>query len=127
MVRTAVRLLAFTACIVTIAAAAEREWQKGIWRDVSVERPRVSIGVATGDPNNRTPQPASAREVRKYVIETDTHRLELRQDATTVTPRVDAEIGEPVTFAIDKKNVYVKDTDGREHRFTLTKQTPMNK
>ena len=114
-------------CVISVAAAAEREWQKGEWREVSVERPRVSIGVVTRDPNNRTPQAASAREVRKYVIETGTHRLELRQDGTADTPRLDAEIGEPVTFAIEKKNVYVKDPHGREHRFTLTKQTALSK
>jgi hypothetical protein len=40
---------------------------------------------------------------------------------------VDAEIGEPVTFAVEKKNVYVKDVKGREHRLTLTKQTRIAK
>ena len=125
MSRTVVRLIALVAIYAATASAAERDWQKGVWRDVTVERPRVTVGIVTGDPNHRTPQPASARERRKYVIETATHRFELQQDATADTARVDAELGEPVTFAIEKKNVYVKDTDGREHRLTLTKQTPL--
>jgi hypothetical protein len=120
-------LLGCLVLLMTAGVAAEREWQKGVWRDAMVERPRVTVGIVTGDPNHRTPQPASARERRKYVIETATHRFELQQDATADTARVDAELGEPVTFAIEKKNVYVKDTDGREHRLTLTKQTPLSK
>jgi hypothetical protein len=125
--RTFMPLLGCLVLLTTAEVAAEREWQSGIWRDATVERPRVTVGIVTGDPNNRTPQAASAREIRKYMIENGTHRFELRQDATANTPRVDAEIGEPVTFAVEKKNVYVKDVKGREHRLTLTKQTRIAK
>jgi hypothetical protein len=65
--------------------------------------------------------------VRTYVIDTSTHRLELRQDATVDTPRIDVLIGEPVILAIEKKTVYVKDGDGREHRLSLRKQTALEK
>ncbi len=64
-----------------------------------------------------------AREIRTYVIETSTHRLELRQDATVDTPRINVLVGQPVLIAIDKKIVYVKDGEGREHKLTLRKQT----
>jgi hypothetical protein len=122
MTRRALSLLMVIVSVIS-SVAAEREWQKGVWREVSIERPRVSVGIVTGDPNNRTPQPAAARERRKYVIETATHRFELQQDTTADRPRVDAEIGEPVVFAVEKKNLYVKDAEGREHRFAVTKQS----
>ena len=35
------------------------------------------------------PRMAAAREIRTYVIDTSTHSLELRQDATVDTPRID--------------------------------------
>ena len=105
--------------------AAERVWQTGTWREVKVERPKVFFSVQSADPNSNLPRTAPARETRTYVIETDALRLELRQDATVDTPRIDVLIGEPVTFALEKKNVYVKDLDGREHKLNVRKQTPL--
>jgi hypothetical protein len=108
-----------------MASAAEREWQTGTWRDARVERPRVLFSTQTRDPNSPLPRTAPARELRTYVIETETLRLELRQDATVDTPRIDVLFGQPVTFAIEKKTVYVKDEDGREHRLSLRKQSAL--
>ena len=105
--------------------AAERVWQKGTWRSESVERPRVLFTTQTRDPNSTLPRTAPAREIRNYVIETDTMRLELRQDATVDTPRIDVLIGLPVTFALEKKTVYVKDEEGKEHKLSVRKQTPL--
>ena len=107
----------------SLTAAAERQWQKGTWEDYTVERPRVLFSAQPRDPNNNVPPPA--REVRTFIIETDTHRLELRQDATVDTPRIDVFLGQPVLFAIDKKTVYIKDADGKEHKLSLRKQTPL--
>ena len=104
--------------------AAEREWQTGIVREIKVERPTFTVGVATRDPGSTVPRSATARETRTYVIDTPTHRLELRQDATAETPRISALVGEPVQVAIDKKTVYIKD-DRAEHRLTLRKQTSL--
>jgi hypothetical protein len=59
------------------------------------------------------------------VIDIDAIRLELRQDATVDTPRINVLPGEPVTFAIDKKTVYVRDEDGREHRLSLRKRSEL--
>jgi hypothetical protein len=67
------------------------------------------------------------REIRTFVIDTNTHRLELRQDATVDTPRIEVLIGEPVSIAIEKKTVYLKDTLGKEHKLTLRKQTPLER
>jgi hypothetical protein len=117
--------LVLCAFVGAAALAAEREWQTGTWRDYTVERPRVLFSTQTRDPNSNLPRTTAARETRNYVIETSTHRLELRQDATVDTPRIDVLVGEPVQLAIEKKTVYVKDADGREHKLSLRKQTAL--
>ena len=109
------------------ALAADREWQTGTWRDTKTERPRVLFSVQSRDPNSNLPQTAAAREIRTYIIDSKTHSLELRQDATVDTPRIDVLLGQPVTFAIEKKTVYVKDSDGKEHKLSLRKQTPLER
>jgi hypothetical protein len=109
------------------AIAAERQWQKGTWRDSKIERPRVLFNAQPRNPNDNVPHTAAPREIRTFVIDTSTHRLELRQDATADTPQIDVLIGEPVSFAIEKKTVYVKDNDGKEHKLTLRKQTPLER
>ena len=93
-------------------------------RDVQVKRPKVVFGMApntpTGEPRS---SPPAAKEIRTYVIETDTARLELQETTTVDTPRIDVLVGEPIEFAIEKKTVWVKDQDGREHKLGLVKQT----
>jgi hypothetical protein len=111
--------------VMTNLSAAERVWQTGTWRDSKVERPKVLFGAQPRDPNSTLPRTPAAREVRTYVIETETMRLELRQDATVDTPRIDVLIGLPVTFALEKKTVYVKDDEGKEHRLSVRKQTTL--
>jgi hypothetical protein len=78
--------------------------------------------VQPRDPNSNLPRSAAAREIRTYVIDTRTHSLELRQDATADTPQIDAVVGDTVLIAIEKKTVYVKDSAGREHKLSLRKQ-----
>jgi len=114
-------------CALVSAAtiAAERQWQNGTWRETKIERPKVLFSVQSRDPNSNLPRTAAAREIRTFVIETSTHRLELRQDATVDTPRIDVLLGEPVRIAIEKKTVYVMDGEGREHKLSLRKQTPL--
>jgi hypothetical protein len=36
---------------------------------------------------------------------------------------VEATVGQAVTFALEKKTIYVKDGDGVEHKFSVTKST----
>jgi hypothetical protein len=73
-------------------------------------------------------QRAAARsEQQRAAHRTSTHRLELRQDATVDTPRIDVLIGESVSLAVDKKTVYVKDNQGKEHKLTLRKVTPLER
>ena len=120
------RTLTFVVCALLTGAmgfAAEREWQNATWREYKVERPKVSFNAQPRDPNSNLP--TVPREIRTFVIDTSTQRLELRQDATIDTPRIDVEVGRPVMIAIDKKTVYVKAADGREHRLSLRKQTKL--
>jgi hypothetical protein len=125
-VRTWIGLALLAFCGVT-AVAAEREWQNGIWMEVKVEKPRVLFATQTRDPNSPLPRTPAAREVRMYVVETSTHRLELRQDATVDTPRIDVLLGQPVLVAVEKKNAYIKDGDGREHKLSVRKHTALAK
>jgi hypothetical protein len=108
---------------VAAVMAAERQWQTAIWRDSKIDRPKVLFGVQPRDPNSNLPQAAVAREIRTFVIETSTHVLELRQDATVDTPHIDVLPGQTVRIAIEKKTVYVKDGLGKEHKLSLRKQT----
>jgi hypothetical protein len=117
--------LAISALLNVMAITAERDWQSGIWREAKVERPKVQFSVQSRDPNSSLPRTATARETRTFVIETSTHRLELRQDATVDTPRIDALIGGSVLIAVEKKIVYVKDGEGKEHKLSLRKVTPL--
>ena len=103
--------------------AADKVWQTGIWRDIKVERPKVVFGVTPNNPNAGVPRSAAAAEKRSYVIENDTERFEIRQDATVDTPRVGALVGDKVTFAIEKNTIWIKDGEGHEHRMTVTKKT----
>ena len=113
-------------CALSVSVtAAEREWEKGTWREATIERPKVTFGVQPRDPNSNVPRTAAAREVRTYLIDTETHSLELRQDVTVDTPQVDAVIGATVLIAIEKKTVYVKDSSGKEHKLSLRKQIPL--
>lgn len=121
-------LVALILCVISCGAlTAERQWQSGTWREAKVERPRVLFGVQSRDPNSNLPRTAPAREIRTYLIETDTLRLELRQDVTVDTPRIAVLVGEPVTFALEKKTVYVRDEDGKEHKLSVRKLTKLTK
>jgi len=119
----AMAVLTATVIIASTAMAAERAWQKGTWKDIQVKRPKIVFGVSpNAPPGGAARGPAAAQETRIYVIETDDQRLELQEVTTVDAPRLAVLVGDPVEFAIEKKTIYVKDADGHEHRFTLTKQ-----
>ena len=119
--RAAGVLLAFAAVI--SICAAERAWQTGTWKDVQVKRPRVVFGVAPNSPETGAPRtsPPAAQEVRTYVIETDSDRYEFKENTTVDAPRLNVLIGESVQFAVEKKTLWIKDENGKEHRFSLVK------
>ncbi|HTK28132.1 MAG TPA: hypothetical protein VL309_01180 [Vicinamibacterales bacterium] len=118
-------VLALCAVLAVPAAGRERHWQTGKWVDVGIQRQIVDFGPGSSsfDPRGRGASMRAMADVRTYVIETDTLRLEL-QDVVAVNKRsVDAVVGAPVTFALEKNTVYVKDDDGTEHKLRVTKRT----
>lgn len=127
--KRALRMIALTALVgwAAVLPAAERQWQSATWRDFQVERPKVLFNVQPRNPNSNLPHTAVAREIRTFVVETSTHVLELRQDATVDTPHIDVVPGQPVRIAIEKKTVYIKDGLGKEHKMSLRKQTPLER
>jgi len=102
-----------------------RAWQPGTWRSVQIVRPKVIFGV-TRPPRPGSPAPAIA-EVRTYIIDTDDLRLELKETTTADARRIDATVGEPVTFALEKNNVYIKEVDGSEHKLGVTRKITKTK
>jgi len=125
--RTLLGLVGSVFMVAGIATAAERQWVSATLQDYTVERPKMVFSAEPRDPTSHVPRTTVARETRTLVIDTSTHRLELRQDATVDTPRVNVLIGQPVLIAIEKKTVYVKDDDGREYKLSLRKQTELSK
>jgi hypothetical protein len=116
----------FALVSLTALSAAERHWQAGKWIDVSVKRRMVDFGPGASPFGGGRPSAPSMRaeaDVRLYVIETETLRLEL-EDVVKVNSRsIDAVIGLPVTFALEKNSVYVRDATGVEHKLRVTKKT----
>jgi len=114
--------------VATAAWPADKTWQTGTWREVKVERPKFTFGGTPSMPNSGAPRtPVAPREKRTYVIETDTIRIEMRQDTTADTPHVDALVGEPVTFALEKNTIWIKQDTGREYKMSITKKSPLTK
>jgi hypothetical protein len=117
-----VYLLAF----VSLVGGAERHWQTGKWIDVNVKRKMVDFGPGAspfGGGQRSAPAMRSMADVRTYVIETDDLRLELEDVVQVNTRSIDAVVGLPVTFALEKSSVYVRDGDGVEHKLRVTKKT----
>lgn len=105
-------------------SAAERHWQTGTWADMSTKRQMVDFGPGQSGfgPPNAGIQMQALAEVRVFVIETEDTRYEL-QDTVPITRRsIDVVLGEPVTFAVEKNTVYVRDGNGTEHKLRLTKK-----
>jgi hypothetical protein len=117
-------------CLLAAAAigtAADRQWQTGTWRETDIKRKMVDFGPGSSSFDNPRSTPPSMRamaDVRTYVIETDDLRLEIEDVVPVGRRSVDVVVGEPVTFAIEKKAVYIRDTDGKEHKLRLTKKSP---
>jgi hypothetical protein len=121
-----VRSMLFVLAAICVLAAGDRQWQTGKWIDVSIKRRMVDFGPGSspfGGGRPSSPAMRAQADVRIYVIETDAVRLEL-EDVVKVNSRsLDAVIGLPVTFALEKNAVYVRDGDGVEHKLRVTKKT----
>jgi hypothetical protein len=106
-------------------ASAERHWQTGKWTEIGTKRQMIDFGPGSSGfgPPGRNPSMRALADVRTYVIETAELRLELQDTVPVGRRSVDVEIGAAVTFAVDKKAVYVRAPDGKEHKLRVTKQT----
>ena len=110
----------------TPALAAERKWQTGTWGEVTTKRRLVDFGPGSspfGQSGPSSPSMRAMADIRHFVIETDSMRLELEDTVSIRRRSLDATAGEKVTFALDKKTVYVRDADGTEHKLRVVKRT----
>jgi hypothetical protein len=120
-------LILFALLAVSPLSAAERHWQTGKWIDVSVKRRMVDFGpgaspFGSGSGRPSTPSMKAQADVKTYVIETDELRLELEEVTQVNTRSIDAVIGLPAIFALEKNTVYVRDSDNVEHKLKVTKK-----
>jgi hypothetical protein len=118
--RPAAALLVLLLSAPAVCQAADRAWQTGTWIEMQIVRPKVVFGIISRDPAAGGQRSPAVEEVL-YVIETDALRLEFKQKGT-LDQRIDAMIGEPVTFALEKNTIYIKDAKGKERRLTVTKK-----
>jgi hypothetical protein len=108
------------------SVAAERKWQKGTWADVKVERPRFVIGVQPR-PSGPAAEAPPMTVIRTYAIETEDLRIELKEPMPPSRRAVAAMVGDAVVFALEKNTVYVRETDGTEHRLQVTKKSEVKR
>ena len=108
------------------AWAAERRWETGTWVEATTKRQMLDFGPGSSGfgPPGAGLQMRALADVRVFVIETDTLRLELRDTVPITRRSIDVQIGAPVSFALDKNTVYVRDENGVEHKLRVTKKTP---
>jgi hypothetical protein len=113
--------------LIATAGAADRHWQGGKWTSVTSKRQMVDFGPGSSPFGNSSGRPSTPAmkalvDVRLYVIETDDLRLELEDTVKVDQRSIDAVAGLPVTFALEKNTVYVKDAGGVEHKLKVTKK-----
>ncbi len=116
-----------------VGVAAERHWQTGKWVVVNTKRRAVDFtpGVVPHGGTGQVPSPTanlhSNGDVKIYVIETDDLRIELEDVAKANTRSLDAVVGLPVVFALEKNSVYIRDSDNVEHKLRVTNKTNRKK
>jgi hypothetical protein len=126
MTRRLVLIALLTLSIGTALAAKNRIWQLGTWREVHVTRPKVVFGLQQGS-GGRAPGITTPAEVRTYVIETGDLHLEIRDFSPSNVRLIDAMVGEPVSFALEKDTLYIKDENGHERAFHVTRKSEIKK
>jgi hypothetical protein len=104
------RVVALTVILAAICSTADRQLQD------------FGPGATSFSPAPSHSMHAMA-DVRHYVIETETERLEMKETVRMGHDSIDAVVGHTVTFALDKKSVYVKDAEGKEHKLQLDRRT----
>jgi hypothetical protein len=123
MHRTLVPLIVLVSVAVT-TLVAERHWQTGTWADVTTKRKLIDFGPGASPFGRAGSQPAmrAMADVLLFVIETDDLRLEMEDTVPIGRRSIEPLVGTVVTFALEKKAVYVRDAEGREHKLRLTKK-----
>jgi hypothetical protein len=122
------RAIVLAIIAVVAVGAADRHWQTGKWISVESKRKMVDFGPGAspfgggGRPASPSASMRAEADVRTYVIETDDLRLELEDTVKVNTRSLDAVVGLPVTFALEKGSVYVRDSDNVEHKLRVTKK-----
>jgi len=121
--RVAVPLLLLAAA--ASGTAAERHWQTGTWADVSVKRQMMDFGPGSTpfDGGRRPPPMKAMADVRIYVIDAESLRLELKDVVQVGHRSIDAVVGQQVTFAVEKNTVWIRDAAGVEHKLRVSKKT----
>jgi hypothetical protein len=111
--------------LTTSVAAADKQWQTGIWGDTQTKRQMVDFGPGSssfGSPKPPSPSMRAMADVYVYIIETDDMHLELKDVVAVGRRSVGVVPGAAVTFALQKSTVYVRDQDGTEHKLRVTKK-----
>jgi hypothetical protein len=119
-------LLAWVASDGATPSAAERHWRTGACTKVDVSRQLVDFGPGQGPfgpppPAGQMNMKAMA-EVRIYVIETADLYIEAKDISPVGRKTLDVAAGEPITFALEKSTLYVRDPSGAEHKLRITKK-----
>jgi hypothetical protein len=122
----ALATVVIVAAIGIVAMAADRKWQTGTWGEVTTKRKMVDFGPGSspfGRPGSpSSPSMRAMADIRHFVIETDDMRLELEDTVSIRRRSFEATVGAAVTFALEKKTVYVRDSDGIEHKLRVVKK-----
>ena len=119
-----IALLIVIGSVAVTTLVAERHWQTGTWTDVTTKRKLIDFGPGASPFGRAGSQPArrAMADVLLFVIETDELRLEMEDTVPIGRRSIEPLVGTAVTFALDKKAVYVRDAEGREHKLRLTKK-----
>ena len=129
MPRWLLTLVVFAQVLTTPGAAAERHWQTGTWTEVSVKRQMIDFGPGSTPFDQGRPAAAmrAMADVHVYVIETAVLRLELKDVVSVDKRSLEAVVGQPVTFALEKSTVYIRDADGTEHKLRVAQKTNIHR
>lgn len=114
-------LLAFLFLLAATAAVAgekNRDWQTG--KLVDTDRNRYFAGTYT--PPQATFGVPIYREHQDYVIDAGTYIYVAEERIKRRSKSMNLIINAPVKFAIEKRNLYVIDNDGKEHEAQIVKQ-----
>ncbi|MBM3740350.1 MAG: hypothetical protein FJW39_31735 [Acidobacteria bacterium] len=108
-----------------LVAQSRRDWQQGICRDVTTDSKVVSLySSATASGNTVTGSTVPISIVHAYyVVEADdmiyigAQRLRWRWSKP-----IDFTINRPIRFAVEKRDLYLLDEQGKEHKIELIKR-----